>query len=58
MLAIPPDLCKYLGLTENDTVIIQDDQGKHGPFISLWKKPKWQEGLNQEEIQILTAKPI
>ena len=39
-LILPLDLCKYLGLTIGDTLIIQDDKGKKGKFISLWKKSK------------------
>lgn len=35
---IPTDLAKYLDLKAEDTVCIQDDQGKHGKFISIWKK--------------------
>lgn len=38
MLTLPPDLCKYLELEQNDIMIIQDDNGKHGKFVSFWKK--------------------
>jgi len=38
MLVLPIDLCKFLELKTDDIVIIQDDQGKHGNFISIWKK--------------------
>ena len=38
MLVIPVDLCKYLDLNPRDKVIVQDDEGKHGKFISFWKK--------------------
>lgn len=37
-LTIPSDLAKYLELEVGDEVVIQDDKGKHGKFISLWKK--------------------
>lgn len=35
---LPIDLLKYLELEVGDTVVIQDDKGKHGMFLSLWKK--------------------
>jgi len=38
MLVIPADLCKYLDLKPRDTVIVKEDKGKHGAFISFWKK--------------------
>jgi len=38
MLVIPADLCKYLDLNPRDEIIVQDDEGKHGKFISFWKK--------------------
>ena len=37
-IILPLDLCKYLGLELGSEIIIQDDKGKHGNFISLWKK--------------------
>ncbi len=37
-LILPLDLCKYLGLSVGDNVIIQDDKSKKGKFISMWKK--------------------
>ncbi len=37
-LLLPLDLCKYLGLELGSEIVIQDDEGKHGKFISLWKK--------------------
>ncbi len=37
-LILPLDLCKYLGLEIGDKIAIQDDEGKHGRFISLWRK--------------------
>lgn len=38
MLVIPADLAKFLELKPRDTVIINEDHGKHGDFISFWKK--------------------
>jgi antitoxin component of MazEF toxin-antitoxin module len=37
-ILLPVDLCKYLDIDFGDEVIIQDDIGKKGKFISLWKK--------------------
>ena len=37
---LPLDLCKYIGLEFGDEIVIQDDSGKHGKFISLWKAEK------------------
>jgi len=37
-IILPLDLCNYLGLEKGSEIIIQDDRGKHGQFISLWKK--------------------
>ena len=37
-LILPLDLLNYLGIKVGDTVVIQDDKGKHGVFISMWKK--------------------
>ena len=37
-LILPLDLCKYLGLEVGSEIVIQDDKGKKGRFISLWKK--------------------
>ena len=39
-IILPLDLCKYLGLEVGTEIIIQDDKGKKGKFISLWKKGK------------------
>ena len=38
MIIIPADLAKYLELKAEEEVIIQDDVGKHGKFLSLWKE--------------------
>jgi hypothetical protein len=37
VFTIPPDLARYMGLKTEDIVIIQDDIGKKGKFISAWK---------------------
>jgi len=37
-ILLPAELLKHLGLKEGDPVIIQDDEGKHGKFVSFWKK--------------------
>ena len=37
-LILPPDVVAYLRL-ENGTVMeIQDEEGKHGKYISVWMK--------------------
>lgn len=38
VVVFPPDLLKYLNLNVGDKIIIQDDEGKYGKFISMWKK--------------------
>jgi len=38
IVTIPADLARYLELKAEDEVIIQDDEGKHGKFIAMWKK--------------------
>ena len=38
MLIIPTDLAKYLGLAPGEKVCIQDDEGKHGRFVAVWRK--------------------
>ena len=35
---LPLDLLKYLDLKIGDTIIIQDEDGKKGKFVSFWKK--------------------
>jgi len=40
MLVIPADLVRWLSLEENDDVMIQTETGKHGKFVSFWKKAK------------------
>jgi hypothetical protein len=38
MLLIPADLAKFLELKHGDIMVVQDDTGKHGKFLSAWKK--------------------
>lgn len=38
-ITLPPDLLKFLKLNAKDIVIIQDENGKHGNYITIWKKP-------------------
>ena len=38
MLIIPPDLAKYLEVKAGDEMIMQDEEGKKGKFVSFWKK--------------------
>ena len=35
---IPPHLVRHLNLEKGDELFIQDDVGKHGKFISIWRK--------------------
>lgn len=39
-LGFPQDIVKWLGLKENSEVIIQDEVGKHGNYVSIWVKEK------------------
>lgn len=38
VFAIPPDLCKYLEIEAGDEIVLKDEEGKHGRFVTLWKK--------------------
>ena len=38
ILVIPATLCQYLELAPGDEVTLKDDVGKHGKFLSFWKK--------------------
>jgi hypothetical protein len=42
-LPLPIDLVRYLGITEKTTFVIQDDEGKHGKYVSFWIKDKMRE---------------
>ena len=37
-ITIPTEILNYLEIKIGDTLIIQPDNGKHGKFISFWKK--------------------
>lgn len=37
-LPIPKDLAIHLGIEKGTTIEIQDENGKHGNYISIWKK--------------------
>jgi len=37
-LRLPPHIAKFLAVEDNVTFNIQDEQGKHGRFVSIWKK--------------------
>ena len=38
ILAIPPEIIEYLNLETKDEIFIMPENGKHGKFISIWKK--------------------
>ena len=40
MLSIPIDMARWLELKENDTLILQDEEGSKGRYLSIWKKGK------------------
>ena len=35
-IIIPAELAQYVGLKEGDSIVMQDDKGKHGKFVSFW----------------------
>jgi len=37
-IRVPPHLVQYLNFEDGDELNIQDDKGKHGKFISVWKE--------------------
>ena len=37
-LILPLYICDHLGIKTGEEVIVQDDEGKHGRFIAIWKK--------------------
>jgi len=39
-MSIPIDLVRFLGIDDNSILIIQDEEGKHGKYISIWVKKK------------------
>lgn len=40
VLIVPRDIVVWLGLNDAEQVVIRPDEGKHGKFMSLWKKTK------------------
>jgi len=38
MLLIPVDLAKFLDLNAGDIMLMQDEHGKKGDYLSAWKK--------------------
>lgn len=40
---IPKLYCEHLGINEDSYIIVKDDEGKHGKFLSMWKymAKKW-----------------
>jgi len=45
---IPSELAQYIGLQKGTGIIIQDDEGKHGKFVSFWNsRQKDQEEENR-----------
>ena len=49
-ILIPNDMLKYLNLNEGDKIIIQDDIGNHGRFVSMWKKEEKDDNGNTRAI--------
>jgi antitoxin component of MazEF toxin-antitoxin module len=39
-IVIPIDVVKFLGLDDKDMMMLRIEKGKHGEYISIWKKPK------------------
>lgn len=37
-LIIPRAYCEHINIEAGEDIIIQDDKGKYGNFISFWKK--------------------
>jgi len=35
---IPPDFCKHLDVEQGTEIMIKAEEGKHGKFISMWRK--------------------
>lgn len=51
-ITIPKELAEYLNVDVGDEIEIMDDFGKHGRFISFWKKnniPQENEGGKKNE---------
>lgn len=39
-IPLPIELARFLEITEETVIIIQDEQGKKGPYVSAWKKTR------------------
>ena len=37
-IGVDPSLAKYMEIEEGSEIVLQDDEGKHGKFISFWRK--------------------
>lgn len=37
-IIIPQDLAEYIGFFEDQKIMIKEDKGKYGKFISIWRK--------------------
>lgn len=40
LIRFKDDLLNWINSKEGDTLVIKDDEGKHGRFLSMWKKGK------------------
>lgn len=40
LVSLPPELCEYLEIDIGDEILLMADKGKHGSFVSFWKKTK------------------
>jgi len=36
--SLPKALTTYLELDKNSVIVLQDEKGRHGKYISIWKK--------------------
>lgn len=39
-MSIPIDLVRFLDIEDDSILVIQDEKGKHGKFLSIWVKEK------------------
>jgi antitoxin component of MazEF toxin-antitoxin module len=37
-ITLPKEICQYLKVEAGSQIVIMDDNGKKGKFISIWKK--------------------
>jgi len=42
-ILIPKDIAKYLDLDFGTEILMMDEKGKHGKYISFWRKDQKQE---------------